>query len=99
MAPHVLLMTRRDCHLCEEAAEVVARETEAAGAGWSAHDVDADPELRAEFGDRVPVVLVARSAPDEETAALPQLLERAVEIGYFRIAPDDLRRHLGVTGS
>ena len=26
--------------------------------GWHTSDVDADPELRAEYGDRVPVILI-----------------------------------------
>jgi len=28
------------------------------GLGWLAVDVDGDPELRAEYGDRVPVIMV-----------------------------------------
>ena len=28
------------------------------GVAWSVTDVDADPELRAEYGDRVPVILI-----------------------------------------
>ena len=28
------------------------------GAGWTAVDVDTDPELRAEYGDRVPVIVI-----------------------------------------
>ena len=26
--------------------------------GWTTVDVDADPELRAEYGDRVPVIMI-----------------------------------------
>ncbi len=55
---HVTVYTRVDCHLCEVAVEqvdVIAAET---GATWSAVDVDADPDDRAEYGDRVPVILV-----------------------------------------
>lgn len=55
---HVTVFTRVDCHLCEVAlAEVEAIATET-GASWSAVDVDADPEDRADYGDRVPVILV-----------------------------------------
>ena len=55
---HVTVYTRVDCHLCEVAvAEVESIATET-GAGWSAVDVDADPDDRAEYGDRVPVILV-----------------------------------------
>ncbi len=56
--PRVTLYTRADCHLCEEAATVIAAVTSELGASWRAVDVDADPEDRAEYGDLVPVVLV-----------------------------------------
>lgn len=55
---HVTLLTRADCHLCDEAREAVRQASAAGGATWSELDVDADPESRAEYGDRVPVVLV-----------------------------------------
>lgn len=55
---HVTLLTRADCHLCEQAREAVRAAAAATGAVWSEIDVDDDPETRAEYGDRVPVVLV-----------------------------------------
>lgn len=58
MIKHVTLLTRMGCHLCDDARVEVLAATTAAGADWSEIDVDADPELRAEYGDRVPVVLV-----------------------------------------
>jgi len=57
-AHHVTVYTRVDCHLCAEAiaqAEAIAEET---GAGFSTVNVDLDPDDRAEYGDRVPVILV-----------------------------------------
>ncbi|SFM57785.1 Glutaredoxin-like domain [Pseudonocardia ammonioxydans] len=54
----VRLLTRQGCHLCAEAAEVVDRVCAETGTGWDTVDVDADPELRAEYGDQVPVVLL-----------------------------------------
>ncbi|WP_018684833.1 glutaredoxin family protein [Actinokineospora enzanensis] len=54
----VTVMTRQGCHACEVAEEQVARICGELGLGWSTEDVDADPELRAEYGDRVPVILV-----------------------------------------
>lgn len=50
----VELLTRAGCHLCGDARAVL----EAVGAGYVEVDVDADPELRAEWGDMVPVLLV-----------------------------------------
>lgn len=52
------LMTRQNCSLCDKAAEAVARVCGELGVSWSSQDVDTDPELRAEYGDRVPVILV-----------------------------------------
>ena len=54
----VVLLTRQGCHLCEQAAPVVAREAARAGAGYRERDVDATPQDREAYGDKVPVVLL-----------------------------------------
>ena len=54
----VVLVTRQGCHLCEQAAPVVAREAERAGAAYAVRDVDASPDDLAAYGDKVPVVLL-----------------------------------------
>ena len=54
----VVVYTRVDCHLCVEAEAVVARVCEAAGVAWTTADVDESPELVAQYGDYVPVVVV-----------------------------------------
>lgn len=54
----VTVLTRVNCSACERAEADVARICGDLGVGWSAVDVDGDPELRAEFGDRIPVVMV-----------------------------------------
>ena len=57
--PHrVTLMTRAGCHLCESARLDTGRICDELGVPWSEQDVDTDPDLRAEYGDRVPVILV-----------------------------------------
>ncbi|HLM05533.1 MAG TPA: glutaredoxin family protein [Blastococcus sp.] len=56
--PRLQLLTRSGCHLCETAAETLARVAAEAGLIPEHVDVDTDPELRAEYGDRVPVVLL-----------------------------------------
>lgn len=56
--PRLQLMTRAGCHLCEVAAETLARLAEEAGLVPELVDVDADDDLRAEYGDRVPVVVL-----------------------------------------
>lgn len=54
----VTLLTRQGCHLCEQVEAVVATVCAAGGFGWREVDVDSDPDLRSEYGDQVPVVLV-----------------------------------------
>lgn len=56
----VTVYSREDCHLCEEALETI----EHVASGVERHveireiDVDDDPELANEYGERVPYVLV-----------------------------------------
>ena len=54
----VTVYTRADCGLCATAEADVARICADIGAGWTTVDVDSDPALRAEYGDRVPVIEV-----------------------------------------
>ena len=58
MGPRVTLLTRAGCHLCEQAREDLERICGDLHVAWSEQDVDADRELRAEYGDRVPVIMV-----------------------------------------
>lgn len=58
MATMVTVMSRQGCHLCEVAEVDVARICAELGVEWHVQDVDADTELRAEYGDRVPVILI-----------------------------------------
>jgi hypothetical protein len=54
----VTLVSRVDCHLCDEARLVVARVCADLGVGWQELDVDADPDLLAQYHEEVPVTLV-----------------------------------------
>ena len=54
----VTLLGRAGCHLCDDARAVVLEVAGRTGATVTELDVDDDPELRAEYGDMVPVVLV-----------------------------------------
>lgn len=58
LVERVVLYTREGCHLCDDAREVVASVSEAAGTSWREVDVDGDPALVAKYGDYVPVVEV-----------------------------------------
>jgi hypothetical protein len=59
----VVLLTRKGCSLCERTAARLAELADELAFGLTTTDVDAaaaagDPALRAEFGDRLPVVLL-----------------------------------------
>jgi glutaredoxin len=54
----VTVVSRNGCHLCEVAEAEVERICAELGVPWEVTDVDADPELRAEYGEYVPVILV-----------------------------------------
>lgn len=58
MSHTVTLMSRAHCHACDAARADIERICGELGVPWTEQDVDADPELRAEYGDRVPVILV-----------------------------------------
>ena len=67
------LLTRAGCHLCEDAAGRLAPIAAEAGLVVTPVDVDADPDLRAEFGDRVPVVLLDGREHSYFTVDVPRL--------------------------
>ena len=58
MSTRVEVLSRADCAACESAVADVSRICGELGVPWSTVDVDSDRELRAEYGDRVPVILV-----------------------------------------
>jgi len=57
--PRLTFYTRRDCHLCEAAHQVLQR-VRGRGAVFvlDIFDVDSDPALQALYGTQVPVLLV-----------------------------------------
>jgi glutaredoxin len=67
------LLTREGCHLCESAATTLAGVAAEAGLEPVAVDVDTDPELQAEYGDRVPVVLLDGREHSYFTVDVPRL--------------------------
>jgi glutaredoxin len=57
-APRLTLITRPGCHLCDVAKEAMDRIAADAGEAWVEVDVESDPALEAEYGDRVPVIML-----------------------------------------
>jgi glutaredoxin len=61
MAPTTITVyTREQCHLCADAIETIERVADSVPTEVEIReiDVDADPELAAEYGERVPYVLL-----------------------------------------
>ena len=54
----VTLYSRRGCHLCDTAREVVVRVCEDLGESWVEVDIDSDGDLADRFGEEVPVTFV-----------------------------------------
>jgi glutaredoxin len=54
----ITLYTRDSCHLCEDAKVVLDRVRDTTGEGYEEVDIAGDTDLTAEYGDRIPVVLL-----------------------------------------
>jgi glutaredoxin len=67
------LITRQGCHLCENAATTLEQIAAEARLSTATVDVDADPDLQAEYGDRVPVVLLDGREHSYFTVDVPRL--------------------------
>jgi glutaredoxin len=50
----IIVYSRQGCHLCDDAAAVLARH----GLAFDTVDIDADPELQSRYNECVPVVSV-----------------------------------------
>lgn len=53
-----VFITRAGCHLCDDALAILEEAKKVHGFALQSLDVDSSPELAAEYGDCVPVVLV-----------------------------------------
>jgi len=58
MTARVTLFGRSGCHLCDVAREVIERVCADLGETYVEIDIDGDDDLRARYGEEVPVTLV-----------------------------------------
>ncbi|MFJ3958373.1 glutaredoxin family protein [Arthrobacter sp. NPDC090010] len=56
--PELLLITKKDCHLCEAARVTVAEVTGKLDLPWQERLIDDDAAFRERFAEEVPVVLI-----------------------------------------
>lgn len=54
----LILLTTKDCHLCDTARSAMRRVAQRSGVSWREIDVAEDLELAREYGDRLPVILL-----------------------------------------
>jgi glutaredoxin len=73
----IVLYSRRDCHLCEQAEDMLA----AHAPEIAVIDVDASADLAREFGTRVPVVELDGRVLIEGRFDEPELLARLAGAG------------------
>jgi len=76
------LLSRPYCHLCDEMRDAVHPIAQRHGAAIIEVDVDAYPDLEAEFGDKVPVLMLGAPAD-------------GVELCHYRIDASAVERALG----
>jgi glutaredoxin len=53
-----VVLTRPDCHLCEQAIAVIEAICAETGESYEERNVDRDPQLQRQYGDQVPVTFV-----------------------------------------
>jgi len=56
--PELLLITKKDCHLCAAARATVSEVADRLGVPWQESLIDDDAGLRERFADEVPVVMI-----------------------------------------
>jgi thioredoxin reductase (NADPH) len=79
--PEVLLYTRSECGLCDDAAAILRTLQAEFAFTTRVIDIDADPALRARFHDTIPVIVVGETIVAQapiDPAALRKALSRAL---------------------
>jgi hypothetical protein len=54
----IQLVTRKGCHLCDDAKAALDQVRAISGEPWTELDVDSDIELEREYGERLPVIIL-----------------------------------------
>ncbi|MEE8137888.1 MAG: glutaredoxin family protein [Thermoanaerobaculia bacterium] len=71
------ILTRPDCHLCDEMKRVLQEVLPRFGLAYAERDVDSDPDMRRRFGEVIPVLL-RDGRPVAKIRLDPARLERIV---------------------
>jgi len=63
--PRVTLIVKPDCHLCEQAREIVQRVCTELNVPWAEHSIFDSPSLADQYAEFIPVVLVDGKPHDQ----------------------------------
>ena len=74
--PHAVLYTQPGCHLCEDTEAHLARLAGRYPHTLEVVDINAEPELRRRYWDRIPVLVIG--GREYEAPLSPTLLERVL---------------------
>ncbi len=80
MENRVTLIGKPDCHLCQEAAEIVQRVCSELNIGWTQLSILDDPKLADLYFETIPVVLVD-GKPHDQWRVDPTRLKKALTSG------------------
>jgi len=72
----VTLYTRQACCLCDDAKQVLAEARRRVPFDYSEVDIDADPELRRQYNDDIPVIAIDGAKAFQHRVRLEDLLAR-----------------------
>jgi glutaredoxin len=82
--PQLTLYTKTDCSLCADAARALERVRARTPFDLAVVDIERDAELRARYGERIPVVLVDGEPAFEYVVDERELEDRLVAAGAPR---------------
>jgi glutaredoxin len=76
MRPSVILYTRSGCCLCDDAKRVIGQARRRAEFDYRELDIDADPELRRQYNDEVPVIAINGSKAFKYRVTVEEFLKK-----------------------
>lgn len=74
--PLVTLYTRRGCHLCDDAKQVILEARRRTAFDYEELDIDADTELRRLYNEEVPVIAIDRRKAFKYRLTMNELLKK-----------------------
>lgn len=80
MENRVTLIGKPDCHLCQDAAQIIASVCAELDVGWTELSILDDPKLADQYFESIPVILVD-GKPHDQWRVDPDRLKKALTSG------------------